>query len=126
MERSRGALVVGGEALRLVHWLDFRDVHGAWCGVHRAVDEEDECGVGDVLREVRCPLLAGENADGGVSGEAFFGPVSEPGADAVVGSKGVAAGENEAGHGSMAMHFQEIRGSMQFPNRRSFDAPPLR
>ena len=52
--------------------------------------------MGQVFGQLGGPLLAGEDADGGVLTEPLFGPISKPGADAVIAAQGVAARENQA------------------------------
>jgi len=91
-EEFRGAQVMCGKALLGGRWSDFNHAHRSGLGFDGTVDEEYGFRLGDVLGEVGSPLLAGDYADCGIVAEFFFGPLSEPGADAVVAAEGVAAG----------------------------------
>lgn len=95
-EQLRRAEMMRRQALWRGDWRDRRKCHRSGRGGEGAVEEEDRGGVGDVSGQFGRPLLADHDAHAGIIAEALFGPGSEPGADAIVVAKGVAARENEA------------------------------
>lgn len=95
-EQLRRAEMMRRQALRRGDWRDQRKCHRSGRGGEGAVEKKDRSGLGYVLGQIRRPLLARHDAHARIIAEALFGPVGEPGADAVVATQGVAAGEDEA------------------------------
>lgn len=86
--------MMGCEDVRAGGGRDGNQTDGAGGGFDGAVEKEDSLRLGNVFREVGSPLLTGDCANLRLIREALFGPVGEPGADAVVSAEGVAAGED--------------------------------
>jgi hypothetical protein len=85
-------------------------------GGGRAIDKQHGPGVGNLLGQLRRPLLAGDDADAVFPAESLFDPGRQPRTNAVIPAQRIAAGEDEASELGLG------HGKSYKSNRGSFDS----